>query len=118
MHFVDKGATVSVVVPCPSNVTPGAVKVAGAADSLTIMLDGRPEPLLHVVQLYGTVQPQATTCELEANNLAITLQKMDSAQPWPTLEASQEAPVEQEGTGDALAAREKVWPCKGDSYLA
>ena len=87
--FKDAGTHVVVELPVKRGTAAEDFHISGRADALVIHSSDTAEaPLLSVVQLYSTVDPEGTRVEVPADGrLRVTLRKLDPDLPWPGLEA-------------------------------
>lgn len=92
--FADNGAYVEVAIPLSEGAAEGEARVSGGADYLNVHLASREQPLLSVLQLYGTVDPERTTTQTECGKLLVRLYKLDPHTTWPGLEAVDAPPDE------------------------
>lgn len=96
-RFEDNGATVSATLPLPPGSPPEGLRVTGGADYLDVKMQGYTAPLLSVLQLYGTVDPERTEAVASGarGELTVVLHKREPGVPWPGLEAVDAPPEEQ-----------------------
>lgn len=95
-HLLDHGDTVEVILGMPPGASEHDVSISGGADSLQVTVAGQPQPLLSVLQLYSTVDPQQTQLRVDDGRLTITLHKRDPSLAWPGLHAVREEPEPQQ----------------------
>lgn len=109
LRFEDLGATVSATLPLPPGASPEALRVSGGADYLDVKLQGADAPLLSVLQLYATIDPDRTEVIADgaASEVSVTLHKLDPGAFWPGLEAV-EAPPEEEQALSSLLPRARL----------
>ncbi len=99
----------SATLPLPPGARPEALRVSGGADYLDVKLQGADAPLLSVLQLYATIDPDRTEVIADgaASEVSVTLHKLDPGAFWPGLEAV-EAPPEEEQARSSLLPRARL----------
>lgn len=96
VHLVDRGETVDVVLGLPPDASDLTISISGGGDSLKVAVEGQPLPLLEVLQLYSTVDPERTQQRIDDGRLIVTLHKRDPSLAWPGLHAVREEPESQQ----------------------
>ena len=109
-EFRDHGSTIQLQLQVHSQASDLVIRTSG--DSLTIVDTSASRTLLKVVQLYSTVDANATEWTVADGTLTVTLKKLESTIQWMTLDA-QAAALPEQGmseaqTGRALQERDRV----------
>lgn len=100
--FADKGAYVEVAIPLSEGAAEGEARVSGGADYLNVHHASTEQPLLSVMQLYGTVDPERTTTHTEHGKLLVRLYKLDPQTIWPGLDSVDAPPAEEPSVSVSL----------------
>lgn len=101
--FTDMGRTVRVEIDVHSNASELDIRSTG--DSLTVSDKPTSRTLLSVLQLYSTVDANATQSSVSGGSLTITLTKLENTSWWPALEAKSEVLSDQQGVSEAQTSR-------------
>jgi hypothetical protein len=109
--MVDRGGSVDVMLGLPSGVAAHDLSISGGADALRVTAHGQPQPLLEVLQLYSTVDPERTRHQVEDGRLVITLHKRDPSSAWTSLHAAREERQDQQVSVQQLLRRHLSVTC-------
>lgn len=111
-EFNDCGSTVRISLEVSGSALD--IDVQSTGDSLKVVDKRTSRTLLNVLQLFSTVDASATRSSMSDGNLMITLTKLETNLPWPSLEAqtdvltNQSEAVSETQTSRALEERENV----------
>lgn len=94
--MVDRGDSVDIMLGLPSDTADDDLSISGGADALRVVLHGQSQPLLEVLQLYSTIDPEQTRHRVEDSRLTVTLHKRDPSLAWPSLQAVREEQQDQQ----------------------
>jgi hypothetical protein len=94
--MADRGDSVDIMLGLPSDTADHDLNISGGADALQIVLHGQSQPLLEVLQLYSTIDPEQTRHSVEDGRLTVTLHKRDPSLAWPSLHAVREEQQDQQ----------------------
>lgn len=116
VHLVDRGDTVDVILGVPAGTSQHDLSVRGGADALQVAVARQQQPLLKVLQLYSTVDPERSRTRIEDGRAVITLHKRDPALAWPGLHAVCEEPESQQVKTPLMSRSMVTWlHASGDS---
>ena len=102
VHMVDRGDSVDIMLGLPSDTADHDLSISGGADALRVVLHGQSQPLLEVLQLYSTIDPEQTRHRVEDSRLTVTLHKRDPSLAWPSLHAVREEQQDQQVSAHRL----------------
>ena len=94
--MIDRGDSVDIMLGLPSDTADDDLSISGGADALRVVLHGQLQPLLEVLQLYSTIDPEQTRHRVEDSRLTVTLHKRDPSLAWPSLQAVREERQDQQ----------------------
>jgi hypothetical protein len=102
VHMVDRGDSVDIMLGWPLDTADHDLSISGGADALRIVLHGQSQPLLEVLQLYSTIDPEQTRHRVEDSRLTVSLHKRDPSLAWPSLHAVREEQQDQQVSAHRL----------------